>query len=139
MNKLFKKNIILRTNILFSKNSDASFVSWVINNLKNRKNISVIDDQFNNPISVEDCSKIIDILISNKCNGIFHAGTNKVISRYDFAKIIAKNSNYDSDLIKPISSEEFFSKKNTKALRPLNSGLLSKYDFLSNFDLKNSL
>ena len=139
VNKLFKKNIILRTNILFSKNSDASFVSWVINNLKNRKNISVIDDQFNNPISVEDCSKIIDILISNKCNGIFHAGTNKVISRYDFAKIIATNSNYDSDLIKPISSEEFFSKKNIKAFRPLNSGLLSNYDFLSNFDLKNSL
>ena len=139
VNKLFKKNIILRTNILFSKNSKASFVSWVLYNLKNRKNISVIDDQFNNPISVEDCSRIIDKLISNNCYGIFHAGTNKVISRYDFAKLIAKNSNCDLDLITPISSKEFYSKKNIKALRPLKSGLLSKYDFLSNFDLKNSL
>ncbi len=139
VNKLFKKNIILRTNILFSKKSNASFVSWVLSNLKNRQNISVIDDQINNPISVEDCSKIIDILISKKCNGIFHAGTNKVISRYDFAKIIAANSNYDCDLITPISSEEFYSKKNIKALRPLKSGLLSEYDFLSNFDLISSL
>jgi dTDP-4-dehydrorhamnose reductase len=137
--KLFKENIILRTNILFSNKSNASFVSWVLNSLKNKKNISVIDDQFNNPISVEDCSKIIDILISKKCNGIFHAGTNKVISRYDFAKIIATNSNYDCNLITPISSKEFFSKKNVKALRPLNSGLLSEYDFISHFDLKSSL
>ena len=59
--------------------------------------------------------------------------------RLDFAKIIAKNSNFDPDLIKPISSKEFFSKNNIKAFRPLKSGLLSKYDFLSNFHLKNSL
>ena len=115
------------------------FNQFFLNTLAKSKSALFIDDQFNNPISVEDCSKIIDILISNKCNGIFHAGTNKVISRYDFAKIIATNSNYDSDLIKPISSKEFFSKKNIKAFRPLKSGLLSKYDFLSSFDLKNSL
>lgn len=137
--KLFKNNIILRTNILFSNKSNASFVSWVLSSLKNKKSISIIDDQFNNPISVNDCSRIIDMLISRKSNGVFHAGTNKVISRYDFAKIIAVNSNYDCDLIIPISSKEFYSKNNIKALRPLNSGLLSKYDFLSNFDLKSSL
>ena len=139
VNKLFKNSIILRTNILFSNKSNASFVSWVLSSLRNKKSISIIDDQFNNPISVNDCSRIIDMLISRKSNGVFHAGTNKVISRYDFAKIIAVNSNYDCDLIMPISSKEFYSKKNIKALRPLNLGLLSKYDFLSNFDLKSSL
>ena len=47
---LFDKHTILRTNILFGKDSSASFLNWVVNSLKNNQEIKVVNDQLNNPL-----------------------------------------------------------------------------------------
>ena len=68
----------------------ASFLSWVIDSLNQDKNIDVVDDQFNNPVWVNDFSNIIDLVITNNIEGLFHVGSNKIYSRYEFAIMIAK-------------------------------------------------
>ena len=44
-------NLVLRTNVLYDyiQHTNASFLNWVINSLKNSKPINVVTDQINNP------------------------------------------------------------------------------------------
>ncbi len=116
-----KSSLIIRTNVLFdySKNTQASFVNWIVESLKKRKSISVVDDQYNNPIWTDHLSKLMMKLIKTEKTGIFHTGSKEYINRYEFAKLIAKYFNLDSSLISAISTYEL----NQIALRPLKGGL----------------
>jgi len=130
---------ILRTNVLFDSQSEASFLSWVINSLNEEKDIEVVDDQFNNPIWVNDFSYVIDLVITKNIKGLFHIGSNKIYSRYEFAIMIAKVFGLNDRKIHPIKTE----KLNQIAKRPLKSGLI--FDKLSSkievekIDLEKSL
>ena len=130
---------ILRTNVLFESQSKASFLSWVINSLNKEKDIEVVNDQFNNPIWVNDFSHVIDLVITKNIEGLFHVGSNKIYSRYEFAIMIAKVFGLNDKKINPIKTENL----NQRAKRPLNSGLIfdklsSKID-LEKIDLEKSL
>jgi len=115
-----KKITILRTNVVFGGgNTKASFVKWVIDSLKNNQPIKVVIDQWNNPAWTFAMAEIIEKVISNKLYGLFNYGGDEIISRYDFAKKIAREFNLDETLISSISTEEL---KQTAA-RPLKGGL----------------
>ena len=134
-----KQWVILRTNVLFGLTSKASFVSWVVDSLKENKEIFVVDDQINNPIWINDFATIIDLVISNNLKGLFHVGSNTFCSRYEFANMIAEVFNLKKGKIHPISTKSL----NQKAERPLKSGLISN-KLLSEIksgevDLKKSL
>jgi len=130
---------IIRTNVLFDFQSEASFLSWIINSLKEEKDIKVVDDQFNNPIWVNDFSYVIDLVIANDIKGLFHIGSNKIYSRYEFAIMIAKVFGLNFKKIHPMKTQ----KLNQIAKRPLKSGL--KFDKLKSeikfedIDLNKSL
>lgn len=110
---------ILRTNVLFGLGAKASFVSWVINSLKNNKDINVVNDQINNPISINDLTFIIEKIILNNTRGLFHVGSDTFCSRYEFAKIISRVFKLNNNKIHPVSTKFL----NQKAKRPLKSGL----------------
>ena len=116
-----KKWLILRTNVLFdySEWTTASFVNWVVKSLRNRKSISVVLDQFNNPIWTDHLAHIINSLIEMDATGLYHSGSIEYISRYDFALMIAKKFELDQSLISPITTKAL----NQIALRPLKGGL----------------
>jgi dTDP-4-dehydrorhamnose reductase len=136
----FKNYTILRTNILFGLDSKASFLNWVIKNLKKNQKIKVIDDQFNNPISVLDCSRAISILIDSKISGLFHLGSDRICSRYDFAKSIATTWNLNQELINRISTKDLFNSVSSfTARRPLKSGLSTDFNYLPMYSLDDSL
>ena len=131
--------ILIRANVIFDLNSKSSFLDWVIKSLKNKKEISVVNDQFGNPIWSVDLAKIVFQLIQNEEKGIFNVGTDKIISRYEFAKLIANEWNLDVNLIKPISTKALRKKnKNYIAPRPLNSGLVIRDEF-PKLSLRDSL
>lgn len=137
---LFDKHTILRTNILFGKDSSASFLNWVVNSLKNNQEIKVVNDQINNPVSVYDCSRTINQLINESTLGKYHLGSDNLCSRFDFAMKIAKVWNLDSNLVSEISTKQLKrTLQSFKAERPLKSGLLSKFDFLPRYSLENSI
>ena len=137
---LFDKHTILRTNILFGKDSSASFLNWVVNSLKNNQEIKVVNDQINNPVSVYDCSRTINQLINESTLGKYHLGSDNLCSRFDFAMKIAKVWNLDSNLVSEISTKQLKrTLQSFKAERPLKSGLLSKFDFIPRHSLENSI
>ena len=137
---LFDKHTILRTNILFGKDSSASFLNWVVNSLKNNQEVKVVNDQINNPVSVYDCSRTINQLITESILGKYHLGSDNLCSRFDFAMKIAKVWNLDSNLVSKISTKQLKrTLKSFKAERPLKSGLLSKFDFIPRYSLEKSI
>ena len=117
-------NLIIRGNVLYDNcsNSRASFLNWVVKSLRKKTPINVVDDQINNPTWVQSMAKIIGLCIDKEISGICHWGDAEFVSRYKFAKMIAKHYNLETELIHPISTKELVQ----TAPRPLKSGLLSE-------------
>lgn len=137
--KMTKNLIIVRANVIFDLDSKASFLNWVITSLIKNKKISIVNDQLGNPICSFDLAKVIFQLIHSGKRGIFNAGSDKIISRYKFAKMIATQWYLDSNLIKPISTNILYEKnENYIAPRPLKSGLIIKNE-LPKISLEKSL
>ena len=112
---------IIRANVLYSYASDtkASFLKWVVESLKNSKKINVVSDQWSNPTSTNSLAEFIDRVLLSKDYGLYHYADKGVMSRFEFAQLIAKVFGLDSSLINPILSSDL----NQVAARPLKSGL----------------
>tara|TARA_A100001011_G_C14159407_1_gene777571 strand:- start:74 stop:943 length:870 start_codon:yes stop_codon:yes gene_type:complete len=115
------KNLVIRGNVLYdySPYTSASFLNWVVLSLNDNQEIKVVEDQFNNPTWTKSMSDIIDLSIVNDLEGIIHWGDSVHISRYEFARLIAKKFSLNESLIKPVLTSEL----NQPARRPLQSGL----------------
>ena len=113
--------IILRSNIIFSYNdrTKASFVNWVVDSLKKKQMITVVNDQWNNPTWTNDLANVMSMMIEKNICGIYHYGGGDFLNRYEFAKMIASAFSLNRELIKPITTHEL----NWLAQRPLKSGL----------------
>ena len=113
--------IILRSNIIFSYNdrTKASFVNWVVDSLKKKQMITVVNDQWNNPTWTNDLANVMSMMIEKNISGLYHYGGGDFLNRYEFAKMIASAFSLDRQLIKPITTPEL----NWLAQRPLKSGL----------------
>lgn len=116
-----KKHLVIRGNVIYddSNYTNASFLNWVVNSLKENQSINVVNDQFNNPTWTESLADVIAMCCSNEISGLWHWGDGDLLSRFDFALKIANAYELDSSLIQPISTKEL----NQKAPRPLKSGL----------------
>ena len=51
-------------------------------------------------------AKIIGLSVEKEISGIYHWGDAEFVSRYEFAKMIAKHYNLKTELISPKSTEE---------------------------------
>jgi len=128
--QILKKNsenwIIIRAGGLFSIFTDNNFLSWVINSLEKNQTINVVNDQIYNPVSTFDLAEyIMELgLDREKWNHIYHIGSDRQLSRYEFSLKIAKNWNLNHNNINQISTEEL-QENNTDyiAKRPKNSSL----------------
>ena len=116
-------NLVVRGNVLYDYSSytKASFLNWVVSSLKQKKEIKVVEDQYNNPTWTQSMADIIHLCISNDLNGLVHWGDADHLSRYDFSKMIAEKFSLDSKLIIPIATEDL----EQVAKRPLHSGLIA--------------
>ena len=116
-------NLIIRGNVLYDNclSSRASFFNWVVQSLREKTPINVVDDQINNPTWAQSMAKIIGLCIEKEISGIYHWGDAEFVSRFKFAKMIAKHYNLETELIYSKSTEEL----GQVAPRPLKSGLLS--------------
>ena len=118
-------SLVIRSNVLYdySSKSEASFLNWVVESLNQEKEISVVEDQWNNPTWTGSLAVVIDRAIDTQVTGLVHWGDGDLVSRFDFANKIADVFNLKKSLIKPILTSEL----NQTAKRPLKSGLTSDY------------
>lgn len=112
---------IVRTVVLYGHgiSPKASFISWLEDMLRNGREVNIVTDQISNMTFVDDLAVGIESVILREFNGIVNMGGAEVMSRWDFARIVAEQFGYDTTLIKPINTADL----NQPAKRPLRSVL----------------
>ena len=133
---LEKSNInytILRTILVYGKVFDMSrsnIVLWVKESLENKREITIVDDQYRTPTYVEDLALACKISMDKNATGIFNISSSELLSIFDIAKQIAAVFNLDDSYIKSISTATL----NQTANRPIKTGFdLSKTNKELNF------
>jgi dTDP-4-dehydrorhamnose reductase len=102
-----QKYFILRTSVLYGWHPwKQNFATWVINQLKQDKEITVVEDHYNTPTLTDNLAEITLEAIQKDLQGLYHASGSERVSRYAFAKQIAKAFNLDPNLIKPIKMSQ---------------------------------
>lgn len=117
------KYTILRTNVLYgtAKFSRPDFVKWVVDSLRAKKSIRIVDDQINNPTFIDDLVQGINKIVELRKEGIYNIGGSEFLSRYDFTIRIADFFSLDKSLVSKIKTAELCQ----PARRPLKSGLIT--------------
>ncbi|MEE9407660.1 MAG: NAD(P)-dependent oxidoreductase [Polaribacter sp.] len=117
---------ILRTILVYGLVYDMSrnnIVLWVKKMLENKKEITIVDDQYRAPTYVKDLALACKIVMDKKATGVFNISSSKLLSVYEIAQQIADSFKLDKSLIKPISTSTL----NQTAPRPAKTGFdLSK-------------
>ena len=114
---------ILRTMLVYGyapELSRTNIVLWVVDSLKNGKNIRVVDDQFRGPTLVDNLANACLLASDSHNNSVYHISSSDYISMYDFARKIADVWNLDDTLISPIKSSEL----GQPAARPPKTGFV---------------
>ena len=126
---LLKSNInytILRTILVYGRVFDMSrsnIVLWVKEMLENKKEITIVDDQYRMPTYVADLALACKISMDKKAIGIYNISSSQLLSVYEIAQQIAEVFELNKTLIKPISTSTL----NQTAPRPAKTGFdLSK-------------
>lgn len=114
--------VIFRTMVVYGLgiNTKANFATWLVNELKEGKKVNIVTDQIGNATLVDDLAQATFQSAKKSLKGIYNAAGSDIMSRFDFAVLLAKVFNYDAKLITPILTKSL----NQPAPRPLNSGLI---------------
>ena len=110
--------LIARTSVIYGSPKE-NFVTWMLSQFSQRKQISIVNDQYVTPTYNYDLAKQLNALIKKDAQGIFHTAGGERISRYEFALKVANVFGFDADLIKPVSMNAL----NWIARRPRDSSL----------------
>ena len=114
-----------------SSGKPLNFGAWLVNQLKNKKEVRIVTDQITSPTLADDlASAIFALSRDNSAKGVFHTAGATSLSRYDFSVKVAKKFNLDTNLVHPIYSSSL----KQVAKRPMNSTLVSNR--LSKFGYK---
>jgi dTDP-4-dehydrorhamnose reductase len=111
-----ENNLVLRTAMVYGLSSKVRFLRYVIENLKKDQEINTYDDIFNSATLLGDLTNGISKAIELDASGIYHIVGSSCVSRFDFAKTVAKVFDFNENLVKPVS---ILSAK-LKAQRPIN-------------------
>ena len=134
-----QNNVVLRTAVIYGVGTQSRFTNWILSYLREKRSVDPFVDQFNSPTLVDDLSQAIVKILKNDISGLFHATGPTCVNRYDFAVMLAKEFNLDSNLVKPVTS----SQKKQNAPRPISTCLnSSKLEEEINFtfrDLKTGI
>ena len=118
----FHEYCIARASVIYGSNPAAgkiNFALWLLNKLRENEQVRIVTDQWNSPTLNTNMAEMTLEIIERRLAGTFHISGKTRISRYDFAKQIAKKFGLNQNLILPATSEEF----SWAAKRPKDSSL----------------
>ena len=99
--KLNKNHIIIRTNFTGYRNktNNQTFIEWLLENLKKKKNFYLFDDFYCSTIDIKSLSNVIFDLIDLDFKGTINIGSRDTFSKKKFAIRVADILKLDKDLI----------------------------------------
>ena len=114
-------HLIIRTNVLFGtgKNARPNFITWLIDNLNNGKQLKIVTDQYNNPIHADNLAEASIEAEETGLTGILHLAGDSYLSRFEIAVKTAEHFKFDKKLISPVTTSEL----EQTARRPMRGGL----------------
>ena len=122
-----KKYFTIRISWVFGING-GNFIKTMLRLGKERKEVSVVNDQIGSPTYTYDLARLCVDMIQTKEYGTYHATNEGICSWYEFACEIFKQANMDV-IVHPVDSSQF----PTRAVRPKNSRMnkteLDKHGF----------
>ncbi len=113
---------IARTCVIYGAkpaSGKVNFALWLIEKLERGENVRIVTDQYITPTLNTNLAKMVLELAERKIGGIFHLAGATRVSRFDFAREIAKEFGLDESLIAPSRMDEL----NWIAKRPRDSSL----------------
>ncbi len=120
-------SLVLRTNFFGWNIQDKySIGEWVIHELTRQREIQGFTDCIFSSIYTFELARILDLAIHKHLAGIYNCASATSMSKYTFLKEIATRLNLNTNLIKPISVDDFgFKARRSKRLN-LNTAKLAK-------------
>lgn len=123
--ELLDRYYIVRISWVFGENGN-NFIDTMLRLSKDRKELSVIEDQIGSPTYTKDLAPLLVDMIETDKYGVYHVTNDGYCSWYDFAKEIFRAANIDIK-VNPIKTSQY----PTKAKRPFNSKM-SKQKLVDN-------
>jgi len=121
---------IIRPSLIYGNPDKSRFLKWVLECLENNKDILAFQDQYSCPTYSDDLARAILILAESDKEGIYHTVGSSCISRYQYAKLVAKIFGYSLELIKPVSLDKYsFRAKRPKHLCLSNTKFYRDFSF----------
>jgi dTDP-4-dehydrorhamnose reductase len=112
--------LVMRASVLYGWHpSKLNFGTWVINGLRKRQTLRVVKDHINSPTLANNLAMAIRVAIERGSEGLLHVAGSERISRFDFARKIAKSFDLDESLLVPVEMRDL----NWVAKRPRDSSL----------------
>lgn len=114
--------VIVRTVVLYGhgRKLKPSFVSWLVERLRARRDVKIVTDQISNTTLVDDLAAAIRRILELGRTGIYHVAGREILSRFEFAMKVAKVYRLSDVYIQPTLTTLL----GQKAPRPLQSGLV---------------
>ena len=104
--ELVKNGLIIRTQWLYGRYGK-NFVASILQQAREKKALSIVNDQIGSPTYTADLAKAISVLIQFDAQGIFHVTNSDRCTWYAFGQAILNLSGMMNEVkVIPISSEE---------------------------------
>lgn len=131
--KIADRATILRPSVIYGLAS-RNFVTWALGELEEGNELTIVNDQTSAPTYAPDLAEACLKVFKRELTGLYHATGPQSINRYEFTKVLAEEFDFNTELVDPISTEEF----GQEAPRPEDSTLDSSclYEAI-NYDFKS--
>lgn len=120
-----KDSLVIRTHIFgFHTPPRNAIAEWALQNWKNKKTINGFTDSFFNPIYTKQLARTVKHIVEKKkISGVLNIGSEEILSKYFFLKLLADAFSYETNNVKPISSNDIQS----NIARPKNTSLNTSF------------
>ena len=112
---------VIRTSMVFSDEPDSkNFHNFVRDTLRGGGVVRAFTDQTGNPTYAPPLATVAIAVMGNRLDGIMHVAGPEVLTRFEFARRVARAYGLDEGRLKPVTSEEM----PMPAARPKRGGLV---------------
>jgi dTDP-4-dehydrorhamnose reductase len=103
--ELVEDALIVRTQWLYGRYGN-NFVTSILRQVREKKVLSIVNDQIGSPTYTVDLSEAISVLLQYDVRGVFHVANSDLCTWYTFGQAILKLSGMERVKVIPISSKE---------------------------------